>query len=156
MSFYVRLSFYPIGRWAVWLKFCTKCGSFLTVIEKDGKRTLGCPKCNLSSDVGKNIKVMKKNIDSIITIGKNEANIDIQPKTIIDCEKCGNKEAYYWQVQTRSSDEPMTRFYRCTKCGSTWREYSWKDRIHLFLCMSVLNVLYHILGLVFWARTGAS
>ncbi|RLG10996.1 MAG: transcription factor S, partial [Thaumarchaeota archaeon] len=39
------------------------------------------------------------------------------------CPKCGNREAYYWAVQTRSADEPMTRFFRCTKCGYTWREY---------------------------------
>jgi DNA-directed RNA polymerase subunit M len=27
-------------------------------------------------------------------------------------------------VQTRSIDESMTQFYRCTKCGHTWRDYS--------------------------------
>ncbi|MEM4865380.1 MAG: hypothetical protein QXY09_02690 [Acidilobaceae archaeon] len=27
-------------------------------------------------------------------------------------------------MQTRAADEPPTRFYRCTKCGYTWREYA--------------------------------
>jgi len=27
-------------------------------------------------------------------------------------------------IQTRAADEPPTRFYRCTKCGHTWREYA--------------------------------
>ena len=26
--------------------------------------------------------------------------------------------------QTRSADEPTTRFYRCQKCKFTWREYT--------------------------------
>ncbi|MCD6114052.1 MAG: transcription factor S, partial [Thermoprotei archaeon] len=40
-----------------------------------------------------------------------------------ECPKCGNREAYVWMMQTRAADEPPTRFYRCTKCGYTWREY---------------------------------
>ncbi|MGB7679260.1 MAG: hypothetical protein WBL49_10670 [Nitrososphaeraceae archaeon] len=27
-------------------------------------------------------------------------------------------------LQTRSADEATTQFYRCTKCGHTWRNYS--------------------------------
>ena len=34
----------------------------------------------------------------------------------IDCEKCHNQEGVCWSLQTRSADEPETRFYRCTKC----------------------------------------
>ncbi len=45
------------------------------------------------------------------------------PKTKTDCPKCGNKEAYYWLQQTRSSDEPETRFFECAKCSYRWREY---------------------------------
>ena len=40
------------------------------------------------------------------------------------CEKCGNKAAYYWTQQTRGADEPETRFFKCTKCEYTWREYA--------------------------------
>jgi DNA-directed RNA polymerase subunit M len=39
------------------------------------------------------------------------------------CKKCGNLQAYHWEQQTRAGDEPATRFYRCTKCQHTWREY---------------------------------
>jgi transcription factor S len=45
------------------------------------------------------------------------------PVTKAECKKCGNVMAYYWMMQTRSADEPSTRFYRCTKCNHTWREY---------------------------------
>ena len=56
---------------------------------------------------------------------KDEKN-DIQSLPIEkeQCSKCGNEEAYSWQRQTRSGDEPATRFYRCVKCEHTWREYS--------------------------------
>ena len=42
----------------------------------------------------------------------------------IDCEKCHNKEGVSWTFQTRSADEPETKFYRCTKCNHTWRDYT--------------------------------
>jgi len=51
---------------------------------------------------------------------------DRLPTTEKTCSKCHGKRAYWWVIQTRSSDEPPTRFYRCTneKCKYTWREYS--------------------------------
>jgi len=42
----------------------------------------------------------------------------------IDCEKCHNQEGVSWAFQTRSADEPETKFYRCTKCNHTWRDYT--------------------------------
>ena len=42
----------------------------------------------------------------------------------IDCEKCHNQEGLWWTFQTRSTDEPETKFYRCTKCNHTWRDYT--------------------------------
>ena len=52
-----------------------------------------------------------------------EEEIDILGIVNEECEKCHNKEAYYWHIQTRSGDEAMTTFYRCTKCGYSWRSY---------------------------------
>ena len=49
---------------------------------------------------------------------------DTNPTTKIDCEKCGHDEAVAWMFQTRSADEPTTRFYRCQKCKYTWRDYT--------------------------------
>ena len=39
---------------------------------------------------------------------------------VAECKKCGSKRAFSYQKQTRGSDEPMTTFYRCSKCDSTW------------------------------------
>lgn len=40
------------------------------------------------------------------------------------CPKCRHKRASYFQLQTRSSDEPMTTFLKCLnrKCRNRWRE----------------------------------
>lgn len=38
------------------------------------------------------------------------------------CPFCNNKEAFFLMVQLRSADEPMTCFYKCTKCKQRWKE----------------------------------
>lgn len=45
------------------------------------------------------------------------------PTTRMKCPECGNNTAYWWLRQLRSADESEVRFFRCTKCGNTWREY---------------------------------
>ena len=37
------------------------------------------------------------------------------------CRKCKSKECTYYQLQTRSADEPMTTFVTCLSCGSRWK-----------------------------------
>ncbi|MEM2875522.1 MAG: RPA12/RPB9/RPC11 RNA polymerase family protein, partial [Candidatus Bathyarchaeia archaeon] len=60
----------------------------------------------------------------ITVIGRKEQELKTMPTVQVECPKCGNNLAYAWQVQTRGSDESMTQFFRCTKCGYTFREYS--------------------------------
>eukprot|EP01086_Lenisia_limosa_P012259 TRINITY_DN4021_c0_g1_i1.p1 TRINITY_DN4021_c0_g1~~TRINITY_DN4021_c0_g1_i1.p1 ORF type:complete len:299 (-),score=60.71 TRINITY_DN4021_c0_g1_i1:86-982(-) len=37
------------------------------------------------------------------------------------CRKCKKRETTYYQLQTRSADEPMTTFVQCVPCGYRWR-----------------------------------
>jgi transcription elongation factor S-II len=37
------------------------------------------------------------------------------------CSKCKSKKCTYYQLQTRSADEPMTTFVSCTNCGNRWK-----------------------------------
>lgn len=37
------------------------------------------------------------------------------------CGKCKSKACTYYQLQTRSADEPMTTFVSCTMCGNRWK-----------------------------------
>jgi len=41
--------------------------------------------------------------------------------TEFKCSKCKKRETNYYQVQTRSADEPMTTFVTCLNCGNHWR-----------------------------------
>ncbi|EPR57617.1 transcription elongation factor A TFIIS [Toxoplasma gondii TgCatPRC2] len=37
------------------------------------------------------------------------------------CFKCRTTKTVYFQMQTRSSDEPMTTFVTCLECGNRWK-----------------------------------
>ena len=47
---------------------------------------------------------------------KIEANTDN-----FTCGKCKSKRCSYYQLQTRSADEPMTTFVTCIECGNRWK-----------------------------------
>lgn len=47
---------------------------------------------------------------------KIEASTDI-----FTCRKCKKNECTYYQVQTRSADEPMTTFVTCLNCDTRWK-----------------------------------
>ena len=58
----------------------------------------------------------KKDRDENRYTSKLEANTDNYK-----CRKCGSKECSYYQLQTRSADEPMTTYVTCIKCGNRWK-----------------------------------
>ena len=37
------------------------------------------------------------------------------------CRKCKNNKCTYYQMQTRSADEPMTVYITCICCGNRWK-----------------------------------
>ena len=38
------------------------------------------------------------------------------------CKRCGKRQCTYYELQTRSADEPMTVFITCLNCGKHWRQ----------------------------------
>lgn len=38
-----------------------------------------------------------------------------------NCKECTHKNTDYFQLQTRSADEPMTTFVTCVCCGNKWK-----------------------------------
>ncbi|MBT4651227.1 transcription factor S [Candidatus Woesearchaeota archaeon] len=102
--------------------FCPKCKSILRPKEKAGKRILWCS-CGHNSEPGEESPELREKIAKTAKIEVME-NVETNPRVEADCAKCDNKEAFYWTRQTRGADEPETRFFKCTKCNHTWREYS--------------------------------
>ena len=37
------------------------------------------------------------------------------------CGKCKQRKTRYYQMQTRSADEPMTTFVTCVNCNNKWK-----------------------------------
>jgi DNA-directed RNA polymerase subunit M/transcription elongation factor TFIIS len=44
-----------------------------------------------------------------------------QGSTIFRCSKCKQNNCTYYQMQTRSADEPMTTFVTCLNCHNRWK-----------------------------------
>jgi len=42
--------------------------------------------------------------------------------SMFTCNRCKKSKTRYWEMQTRSADEPMTIFIRCLNCGKEWRQ----------------------------------
>ena len=51
---------------------------------------------------------------------KFENNIEAATDTFT-CRKCKKNQCTYYQMQTRSADEPMTTFVQCISCGNRWK-----------------------------------
>ncbi len=101
--------------------FCKKCGGLLQPRDKK----VVCSKCgNEKKLLNKNdfkLSQETKKKDKLLIV---DEEIRTKPTIEAECEKCGNNLAEWWLRQTRGADEPETRFFRCTKCKFTWREYN--------------------------------
>lgn len=108
------------------MKFCDKCGNLL-VAEKGRKLThLVCRKCGKEFRRShEKIKISEDKHEQkkpVVVIGRDETKADL-PTTHTVCPECEHGEAFWWMQQTRSADEPPTLFYKCKKCGHSWRSY---------------------------------
>ncbi len=106
--------------------FCPKCGGIL-IPKKDGnKKWLACTCGYKTKDIKDAKEVRLKDTaekkEDVEVIEKSDAQQSL-PEVDAECPKCHNTRAFYWLVQTRAGDEAETRFFRCTKCKHTWREY---------------------------------
>jgi len=60
----------------------------------------------------------KKIIDDTTEAQKGiKANVS----SLFVCGRCKKNETTYYQMQTRSADEPMTTFISCVNCGHHWK-----------------------------------
>ena len=55
---------------------------------------------------------------------KDKSKYEINMESSTDefqCFKCKKRNCVYYEMQTRSADEPMTTFVNCLNCGNKWK-----------------------------------
>jgi|TARA_Y100000389_G_C17381020_1_gene474379 DNA-directed RNA polymerase subunit M/transcription elongation factor TFIIS len=56
---------------------------------------------------------------------RDKIKYELKPEAMTNlfkCRRCGSRETSYYEVQTRSADEPMTQFITCLKCQTRWKQ----------------------------------
>lgn len=125
-------------------QYCDSCGNLNMAqgIYKDCAKNIlfNCDQDNTTiRKIKKNIIKKKFNPYNLAFLRPDELNEDNWMKIILrknttektlkdlptiewkPCIQCKNIKHFYYQLQTRSADEPMTTFYICQKCGKTRR-----------------------------------
>ena len=70
-----------------------------------------------SEDLRKEMESMEKeNLLKVRSAKDNSAETDM-----FQCGRCKQRKCKYYQLQTRSADEPMTTYVTCVNCGNRWK-----------------------------------
>jgi transcription factor S len=106
------------------MQFCPKCKGLMIPKMQGKKQIIACSKCGHSDKKAEVEPIVEKVKQAVeIKVVTEDAGESL-PTTKARCPECQNGEAYFWMQQTRAGDEPETRFFKCTKCKHTWREYA--------------------------------
>lgn len=62
------------------------------------------------------------NKDKAVSWDAQNGGEDEEESGLFTCRKCRKRNTTYYQMQTRSADEPMTTFIQCKNCGNRWRQ----------------------------------
>jgi transcription elongation factor S-II len=69
-----------------------------------------------------NEDIWKELLDKKMKRDANKYTNNIQASTdMFTCRKCKSKRCTYYELQTRSADEPATIFVTCLDCGKNWK-----------------------------------
>ena len=112
------------------MRFCDTCGQLLRPNKQGEDVIISC--ANGCTTLDKKEAKKELIVESSVNVGGDNVEIIVSDKDAPRrnptmeryCKRCDeNTVTEYWQIQTRSADESPTRFYRCTKCKLTQREY---------------------------------
>ncbi|KAI1610245.1 DNA-directed RNA polymerase III subunit C11 [Exophiala viscosa] len=117
--------------------FCPYCQNSLTIARAagtaehpEGLNAFTCRTCPyqfvMDRSYYEKTPMKKKEKDDILGEEQSDLPVNEVPGGCPgekDGVKCDSKKAYFYQLQTRSADEPPTSFFKCVKCAKQWREY---------------------------------
>jgi transcription factor S len=102
------------------MMFCPKCGALL--VPKKSKKQISCSCGYIHKE---EVKIcFNEQIDehTKVEVINQEDEIKSLPLTDVECPECKHNKARFWTAQTRAADEAETRFFRCEKCYTVWRD----------------------------------
>lgn len=120
--------------WAAAMLFCPACANLLLLerspshhgeVDATGSLRFFCRTCAYIHGVGdrrltKSVSRLPRKVVDDVLGGEDAWALADKTETV--CPKCGGHEAFFFQMQTRSADEPMSTFYRCVACQHQWKE----------------------------------
>ncbi|MFH0874515.1 MAG: transcription factor S [archaeon] len=106
------------------MMFCPKCKSLLLPKKENNTLVIKCSCGYTKTEKHVPVEISEKIINKNRKIETVERDDSPHPLADAECPKCHHKKAYFWMVQTRASDEPETKFYKCEKCEHIWRDYN--------------------------------
>ena len=93
-----------------------------TLLNKIKKKKIKSKELAFMNHQELNPKMWKELIEAKIKRDKNLTEVDMSAATDeFKCYKCQKRLCTYYQLQTRSADEPMTTFITCLNCGNRWK-----------------------------------
>ncbi|EMD40237.1 hypothetical protein CERSUDRAFT_46075 [Gelatoporia subvermispora B] len=104
--------------------FCPNCANLLVISAETGYNKWACNTCAYEFPITKQMtsrtKLKRKEVDDVLGGDEMWKHADA---TTVTCPKCDHNRAYFYQLQIRSADEPMTTcLCRCAACAHNWRE----------------------------------
>ncbi len=104
-------------------KKCPKCGGIMMTKRIDGRLYYVCLKCGYKEPV-KSMKLSSEQPgdSELVVLSSDDKRKNASMTDLVSCPRCGHTPVLYIEMQTRSADEPPTRFYKCPKCGYSRRE----------------------------------
>jgi transcription elongation factor S-II len=66
-------------------------------------------------------ELQDKYLKNLIDDMPEQIKLEDRADGMFRCSKCKTYKTTYYQLQTRSADEPMTTFVQCHKCGNRWK-----------------------------------
>ena len=93
-----------------------------TIIEQINSGTIKVHKIAFMTHQEMSPERWSKLIEAKIKRDKNKFETNMEAATdTFTCRKCKSNKCTYYQMQTRSADEPMTTFVTCIECGNRWK-----------------------------------
>jgi transcription elongation factor S-II len=103
-----------------------KTGSYLNNTKFKDKILSGEIDTTLISKMS-NYDIFPENWHELIedNMKKDKLKYELKPEAMTElfkCRKCQGRSCTYYEVQTRSADEPMTQFITCLDCNNHWKQ----------------------------------